>query len=111
MLAAPMKFVPNPTRKPSFKEMVRRAPTVGPTAAVYGRRRLRAGAALELRRVDAMDRVPIGIGFAVVLALIVGYPCFRLKVVGHYFALVTLALSQVVMLSIVAGHKSRHRAR
>jgi branched-chain amino acid transport system permease protein len=47
--------------------------------------------------------IPIGIGFAVVLALIVGYPCFRLKVVGHYFALVTLALSQVVMLSIVAG--------
>lgn len=47
--------------------------------------------------------IPIGIGFAVLLALIVGYPCFRLKVVGHYFALVTLALSQVVMLSIVAG--------
>ena len=47
--------------------------------------------------------IPIGIGFAVLLALIVGYPCFRLKVVGHYFALVTLALSQVVMLSIVAA--------
>ena len=46
---------------------------------------------------------PIGIGFAVLLALVVGYPCFRLKVVGHYFALVTLALSQVVMLSIVAA--------
>jgi branched-chain amino acid transport system permease protein len=47
--------------------------------------------------------IPLGIGFAVLLALIVGYPCFRLKVVGHYFALVTLALSQVVMLSIVAA--------
>jgi branched-chain amino acid transport system permease protein len=47
--------------------------------------------------------IPVGIGFAVLLALIVGYPCFRLKVVGHYFALVTLALSQVVMLSIVAA--------
>lgn len=47
--------------------------------------------------------IPIGIGFAVLLALVVGYPCFRLKVVGHYFALVTLALSQVVMLSIVAA--------
>src|SRR3974390_2059167 len=47
--------------------------------------------------------IPVGIGFAVLLGLIVGYPCFRLKVVGHYFALVTLALSQVVMLSIVAA--------
>ena len=51
---------------------------------------------MELRRT-------VGIGFAVLLALIVGYPCFRLKIVGHYFALVTLALSQVVMLSIVAA--------
>ena len=33
----------------------------------------------------------------------IGYPCFRLKVVGHYFALVTLALSQVVLLSLVAA--------
>ena len=33
----------------------------------------------------------------------IGYPCFRLRVVGHYFALVTLALSQVVLLSIVAA--------
>ena len=36
-------------------------------------------------------------------AFVIGYPCFRLKVIGHYFALVTLALSQVVMLSIVAA--------
>src|SRR5262249_55250631 len=47
--------------------------------------------------------IPIGVGFAVLLGLLVGYPCFRLKVVGHYFALVTLAFSQVVMLSIVAA--------
>ena len=37
------------------------------------------------------------------LAVVIGYPCFRLKVVGHYFALVTLALSQVVLLSLVAA--------
>ncbi len=37
------------------------------------------------------------------LGLVIGYPCFRLKVVGHYFALVTLALGQVVMLSVVAA--------
>ncbi len=47
--------------------------------------------------------IPLGIALSVVLALLIGYPCFRLKVVGHYFALVTLALGQVVMLSIVAA--------
>jgi branched-chain amino acid transport system permease protein len=47
--------------------------------------------------------IPLGVGLSILLGLIIGYPCFRLKVVGHYFALVTLALSQVVMLSIVAA--------
>jgi branched-chain amino acid transport system permease protein len=47
--------------------------------------------------------IPLGVALSVLLALIIGYPCFRLRVVGHYFALVTLALSQVVMLSIVAA--------
>src|SRR5207244_5453701 len=42
--------------------------------------------------------IPLGVALSVLLALVIGYPCFRLKVVGHYFALVTLALSQVVML-------------
>jgi len=36
-----------------------------------------------------------------VLAFIIGYPCFRFRIVGHYFALVTLALSEVVRLVIV----------
>jgi branched-chain amino acid transport system permease protein len=49
--------------------------------------------------------IPIGVALSVVLALVIGYPCFRLKVVGHYFALVTLALSQVVLLSIVAARE------
>src|SRR5262249_50005072 len=35
--------------------------------------------------------------------IVIGYPCFRLKVVGHYFALVTLALAEVARLSIVAA--------
>jgi branched-chain amino acid transport system permease protein len=47
--------------------------------------------------------IPLGVLLAALLALVIGYPCFRFKVVGHYFALVTLALSQVVMLSIVAA--------
>ena len=47
--------------------------------------------------------IPLGVVLSALLGLVIGYPCFRLKVVGHYFALVTLALSQVVMLSIVAA--------
>jgi branched-chain amino acid transport system permease protein len=47
--------------------------------------------------------IPLGVALAVLLGVVIGYPCFRLRVVGHYFALVTLALSQVVLLSIVAA--------
>ncbi|HMN80285.1 MAG TPA: branched-chain amino acid ABC transporter permease [Burkholderiaceae bacterium] len=43
-----------------------------------------------------------GIAIAAVVALVIGYPCFRFKIVGHYFALVTLALSEVTRLIIVA---------
>jgi branched-chain amino acid transport system permease protein len=46
--------------------------------------------------------IPIGVLLSICLAIIIGYPCFRLKVIGHYFALVTLALGQVVLLFIVA---------
>ncbi len=46
--------------------------------------------------------IPIGVLLSICLAVIIGYPCFRLKVIGHYFALVTLALGQVVLLFIVA---------
>ena len=47
--------------------------------------------------------IPAGVGLAVLLALLIGYPCFHLRIVGHYFALVTLALSQVVALLVVAA--------
>jgi branched-chain amino acid transport system permease protein len=47
--------------------------------------------------------IPLGVALSVLLGLTICYPCFRLRVVGHYFALVTLALGQVVMLSIVAA--------
>ncbi len=36
------------------------------------------------------------------VATLIGWPCFRFKIVGHYFALVTLALSEVARLLIVA---------
>jgi branched-chain amino acid transport system permease protein len=44
----------------------------------------------------------VGVVASVVVALIIGIPCFRFKIVGHYFALVTLALSEVTRLIIVA---------
>lgn len=47
--------------------------------------------------------IVIAMAMCVLLAVIIGYPCFRFGVVGHYFALVTLALSEVVRLSIIAG--------
>jgi branched-chain amino acid transport system permease protein len=47
--------------------------------------------------------IPLGILLAALLGVIIGYPCFHRRVVGHYFALVTLALGQVVLLSIVAA--------
>ena len=47
--------------------------------------------------------IPLSVVAAVLLAVVVGYPCFRRRVVGHYFALVTLALSQVVLLSLIAA--------
>lgn len=46
--------------------------------------------------------LPAGVALAVAVAVVIGYPCSRLQVVGHYFALVTLALSEVVRLGIVA---------
>ena len=46
--------------------------------------------------------IPVGIVLAVLVALLIGYPCFRFRITGHYFALVTLALTEVVRLVIVA---------
>jgi branched-chain amino acid transport system permease protein len=38
----------------------------------------------------------------VVVALIIAYPCSRFQVIGHYFALVTLAVGEVVRLLLIA---------
>jgi branched-chain amino acid transport system permease protein len=45
--------------------------------------------------------IPVAVGVAIVVALLVGYPCFHLRIVGHYFALLTLALTEFVRLVIV----------
>ena len=46
--------------------------------------------------------IPAALLLTGLTALVIGYPCFRFKITGHYFALVTLALSEVVRLLIVA---------
>jgi branched-chain amino acid transport system permease protein len=47
--------------------------------------------------------IPLGVALAVLVAVAIGFPCFHLRVVGHYFALVTLALSEVTERGIVAA--------
>jgi branched-chain amino acid transport system permease protein len=46
--------------------------------------------------------IPLALLAAGVLALVVAYPCFRFRIIGHYFALVTLALSGIVLQVITA---------
>lgn len=46
--------------------------------------------------------IPAALALAAAVGLLIGYPCFRFRIIGHYFALVTLALSEVVLLTIVA---------
>jgi branched-chain amino acid transport system permease protein len=46
--------------------------------------------------------IPAAMFCAAVLAIIVGYPCFRFRITGHYFVLVTLALSGIVLQVITA---------
>src|SRR5689334_19381256 len=41
---------------------------------------------------------PAALAVAAVVAMVIAYPCFRFRIVGHYFALVTLALSEVTRL-------------
>jgi len=45
---------------------------------------------------------PLGLLAGGLLAVVVAYPCFRFRIIGHYFALVTLALSGIVLQVITA---------
>lgn len=47
--------------------------------------------------------IPIATAAAMLVAFAVGYPCFKLRVIGRNFSLVTMALSVVVQLSIIAA--------
>jgi branched-chain amino acid transport system permease protein len=44
----------------------------------------------------------VAVGGTALFAAVVAYPCSRFRVVGHYFALVTLAVGEVVRLLIIA---------
>jgi len=46
--------------------------------------------------------IPASMVAAGALALLIGYPCFRFRITGHYFVLVTLALSGIVLQIITA---------
>lgn len=46
--------------------------------------------------------IPVGMVLAMILAFLIGYPSSRLGVVGHYYALVTLAVGQIAVMAIVA---------
>lgn len=45
--------------------------------------------------------IPVAIMAATVVGVLVGYPCFSLRITGHYFGLLTLALTEFVRLCIV----------
>ncbi|MCJ7683879.1 MAG: branched-chain amino acid ABC transporter permease [Desulfobacteraceae bacterium] len=46
--------------------------------------------------------IPLALLFSLALAILIGYPCFKFRITGHYFALVTLALSEVISMLIMA---------
>ena len=47
--------------------------------------------------------IPIAMLVVAFVALVIAWPCFRFRIVGHYFALVTLALSAIVLQVITAA--------
>jgi len=46
--------------------------------------------------------IPVALAASGLLAVVVAYPCFRFRIIGHYFVLVTLALSGIVLQVITA---------
>ncbi len=45
--------------------------------------------------------IPVAILVATIVGVLIGYPCFSLRITGHYFGLLTLALTEFVRLCIV----------
>ena len=49
--------------------------------------------------------IPISVVLAAAAGALLGWPCFRLRVVGHYFALVTLAAGEIVRIFVTAARE------
>lgn len=45
--------------------------------------------------------IPVAMLTATIVGVLIGYPCFSLRITGHYFGLLTLALTEFVRLCIV----------
>ena len=45
--------------------------------------------------------IPVAIAVATIVGIMIGYPCFNLRITGHYFGLLTLALTEFVRLVII----------
>lgn len=45
--------------------------------------------------------IPVAMIVATIAGLLVGYPCFRMRITGHYFALLTLAFTEFIRLCII----------
>jgi branched-chain amino acid transport system permease protein len=58
--------------------------------------------AWNLYSVSPWLSLPLLLAATALVAFLIGYPCFRLRIVGHYFALVTLALGEVARMIIIA---------
>jgi branched-chain amino acid transport system permease protein len=50
--------------------------------------------------------IPLALLLTLFLAILIGYPCFKFRIIGHYFALVTLALGEVISMLIMALRNS-----
>src|SRR4051812_17403901 len=49
--------------------------------------------------------IPLAMVAAGIVAVLIGYPCFRFRITGHYFALLTLALSAIVLQVVTASRE------
>ncbi len=47
--------------------------------------------------------IPVSVVVAAGAGALLGWPCFRLRVIGHYFALVTLAAGEIVRIFVTAA--------
>ena len=45
--------------------------------------------------------IPVAMLVATIAGMLVGYPCFRMRITGHYFALLTLAFTEFIRLCII----------